>query len=40
MMLSAKGWTQEEEADVVSAIKKVISDQICDIALVFDRGFR
>jgi nucleotide-binding universal stress UspA family protein len=39
MMVSAKGWSREEEGSIVSAIKKVLSEQICDIALVFDRGF-
>jgi nucleotide-binding universal stress UspA family protein len=40
MLLKAKGWARLEEADVASVINEILTDAICDIALVYDRGIR
>lgn len=40
LLFNAKGWSRTEEAAIASIIDETLHSAVCDVGLVFDRGFR
>jgi nucleotide-binding universal stress UspA family protein len=40
LLLYAKGWSKDEETGIVSALNKIVGEEICDAGVIYDRGLK